>query len=346
MRHKCLASLLVFVLYFTISLFIGLAEIRTLLKTETILKTLSAAGIYESIPKYFELSMSQSKETEPQAKILGKAIADSIDPINLRTQVEKNLPPLLTYLNGRGELPDISLDLRIFKANLAAKLPAVFSEEIINLPSCEGEDNLQNPDEIPNCLPTGTTAGQLEQEFQKNNVSGDILKNIPDTWGLRNLKNPEQFFGRARLSFKILNYSYWGSLITSIILIGFLVLLGRSYWPSIPRWVGLSLFLPGVSALLMTIVSIALPSILLGNYGRNIDPEILKMLNPLVISFNQASQKIALLYSGVITGLGFVLILLSYILPHPPEPTKPAPKPTSPAPHAPAPPTPQPAPKT
>lgn len=331
MRHKCLASFVVFVLFFTLSAFIGFGEMRGLLKTEVILKILNTSRLYETLPKYLEVTLSKGGEIEPQAKILSSAIVKAIDEKELKEQIEKNLPPLMNYLNSQGPMPDFSFDLRPFKKRFAVELPTSLFEGLENLPPCTEEDKLQEQAEIPSCLAVGTTTGQLEQELQKNDLSGEILKQIPDTWGLRDLKNPEQIFGQARLTFKILNFGFWISLALSILLIFLLVLLGRGYWPSIPRWVGLSLLLPGISMLLLTFVSLFLPKIFLGNYASGTDPEIIKMVNPLIISLNQASQTTSLLYSGVMTGLGFLLILLSYILPHPPEPkpvAKPAVQPT------------------
>jgi len=284
MRHKCLASFIVFILYFSISGLIMFAEVKDLAKAKTLIKVLAQSGIYEKLPQYAETLVNS--QNDPQTKTLTLGIAQSIDPKFIQSEIEKNAEPFLAYLNGKQNLPNISFDLRSFKVKLQSKLPRDSSSQI-------------------------------------------FITQIPDTYGLAQIKNPDQIFGRAKLTFKVINYGYLVSLIVSILMIIFLVLLGLSWWPAILRWVGWGIFLPAFSMLVFTFISLAIPKILLGKYGTNLDPEIIKMINPVIEALNNATKTISLLYSGIISGLGFVLLFLSYILPHPPEP-KPVANPPSP----------------
>lgn len=272
MRHKCLASFLVFALYFSISGFIMFAEIKHLTQAQTITTILSQADVYHKLPQYFEATLVRSRDE--QSKRLTQELIQSLEPAMLQAEVEKNIGPFMDYLNSRGGLPNIFVDLAVFKKNLT----------------------------------------------QKQGFPPEALKEIPDSYSLSQIANPEQVFGRAKLAFKILNSGYWTLLVLSIVLLICLALLGLSYWPAIPRWVGLGLILPGATMLLLTLISLVLPQILMGQFGKGLDPEIVEMLNPVILAFNHASQKISLLYSGIIAGVGFVLILLSYIIPHPPAP--------------------------
>lgn len=298
MRHQCLAAFIVFVLYLTISTFLGLVEIKTLTHPETITKTLNEANFYQNLPKLIEDNLVNNPKNDPQTKALLTGIMQSIDPKTVKTEVEKNASPFFDYLLGRTPILNVSFDLRDFKQNLKTKLPDILSQE---------------------------------QNIQNANSTDELLKTIPDTYNLSQVKDIDKTFANAKLAFKILNILYLASIILSLILIGLLALLGRGYWPSIPRWIGLSLILPAGSFLIFDLFAKALPQILMGQYSKGIDPEIVKLINPLILSLSKNTLTISFLYSGIFFGLGFVLILLSYILPHPPEP-KPVAKTPSPQP--------------
>lgn len=318
MRHKCLAVFIVIILYFSVTSLIVLAEIRTLVKADTITTILAKSGIYGKLPQYAEAIFSTGNL---QTKILGRSISEALEPKFVQSEVEKDLGLFLKYLNGNGPVPNIGFDMVPIKTKLKTTIPDVTLEEIKNLPSCEG-DTSQDENGILTCRPTSASDAQLMATLNNANSTQDLINQIPDTFGLQQIKNPDQVFHRAILAFKIINYGFWISLIVSLLMIFFLVLLGRSWWPSILRWTGWGLFLPAVSMLLFTFISLAIPKILLVKYGSQIDPEVIKMINPVIDALNQASKSISLLYSGIITGLGFVLLLLSYVIPHPPEPAR------------------------
>lgn len=324
MRHKCLAVFIVSILYLSISTLIMFAEVKDLTQAKTLTKVLSRSGIYEKLPQYIETALVG--QDDPQIKAFSKSIAQSLDPKFIQSEVEKNAEPMLSYLKGQQNIPNISFDLRPFKSQLRATLPDIMLEEIKNLPSCGSSTELKTGEEMPNCLPVGASPEQFQSELLKADSTEDLINQIPDTYGLQQIKNPDQVFAQAKLAFKIINYGYIVSLAFSVLMIVFLILLGLDWWPSIFRWVGWGLFLPGFSMLLFTFISLAIPKILLGKYGQNLDPEIIQMVNPVIEALNQATKSISLLYSGVITVLGFVLAILSYVLPHPPEPkSKPTP---------------------
>ncbi|MCL5407279.1 MAG: hypothetical protein M1429_02175 [Patescibacteria group bacterium] len=321
MRHKCLAVFLVSILYFSISGLIMFAEVKDLAKASTLVKVLAQSGIYNKLPQYAQTLTST--QDNPQSKALTQGIAQAIDPKFIQSEIEKNAGPFLAYLNGQQNVPNIGFDLRPFKAKLRTILPDIMLDEIKNLPPCSSSIETQTNEAMPTCLPQGASSDQLQAQLSKANSTQDLINQIPDTYGLQQIKNPDQVFGRAKLAFKIINYGYWISLIVSVLMIIFLILLGLSWWPSILRWVGWGLFLPAASMLLFTFISLALPKILLGKYGSNLDPQIIQLTNPVIEALNQTTKTISLLYSGIITGIGFVLLILSYVLPHPPEPKPP-----------------------
>lgn len=332
MRHKCLASFLVLCLYLAIILLIGFAEFKALVNPNTLLQTFRQSGIYENLPKYVEYTTLTSKDAKEDSKILISTIVKSINPEDIQKEVEKNLPPLLSYLNGQEQsLQNVNFDSRGIKKNLTENFPDQLAESLKDLPPCPAGVTPNPKSVIPECLPQGITIEQIQEQARNVNIAGELLKEIPDTYSLANLKNSDQIFSTAKLAFKVINIGFVVIVILNLILIGLLALLGRHWWPSILRWTGLGLVLPSGSILLLNLVAKTLPQLLTGKYTGQMDPEVLEFIKPLVESINTSTLAISFLYAGIIFALGSILIVLSYVLPHPPEPKPPA-KQSAPAP--------------
>ncbi|MDZ7586158.1 MAG: hypothetical protein U0946_00245 [Patescibacteria group bacterium] len=326
MRHKCLAAFIVLILYFSITTFVCLVEFKILTKPKTITTTLAESGIYENLPKFIEQLYVKDKKTDLQTKILITGLIKSINPQVIKAEIEKNSESFLNYLNGKTTTPNVTFDLQDLKSNLKNNLPGILTKEMVNLPACAPgiEPNPSGNSGLPECIPQGTTPEQMQQAMQTSNYVDEIVKEIPDTYSLGQIKNIDKTFANIKLAFKILNIAYYASIIISLILLGCLALLGRAWWPSIPRWIGVSLILPSGSLLLLNLLSKALPQILSGQIYKGFDPEIVKFINPVIESVNNNTLEISFIYSGVIFAVGLILIVLSYVLPHPPEPKLPA----------------------
>ncbi|MFA6493347.1 MAG: hypothetical protein WCV58_04370 [Patescibacteria group bacterium] len=342
MRHKCLAIFIFTILGLTITTFISLLEFKAFFQPKTLIKVLDQSNVYENLPKLVENLYGQNKSENLQTKVLVLGIIKSIDPKVVQTQVEKNIPPFFSYLNNQTNTLDVTFDLKGFKTTLEKKLPNILSQEMIKLPTCASgiEMSVSENNGLPSCLPQGTTPTQIQQGTQGSSYTDEIMANIPDTYNLRDLKNVDQKLANLKLIFKIINITYWVSIILSLIMIGLLVLLGRSWWPSILRWVGWGLLLPAGSILILNVFSKALPQIFTGQIANGLDPEIVKFINPMIEAINANSMQLSFIYGGILAGIGLVLIILSYALPHPPEPKPPvkqspsSPTPTTPNPQA------------
>lgn len=331
MRHKCLASLIVFLLYLTIFAFVGLAELKIIMSSKFLNQVLKSSQIYENLPRLTNLFLKNDRETELQTTIMIKAIAKSIDPLWAQKELEKNMPILIDYLNDRGRLQEVTVDLKSFKKNLSINLPEIMSTELKNLQPCPPDVQPENPQNIPNipsCLSQKMTPVQIQEKISPD-LTTAVFSQIPDTYNLSQIKNPEKKFSAVKIAFKVVKYGFWVMLAINLLLIFCLILLGRGWWPSIPRWVGLSLVLPAGSSLLMTALSSFLPQVLfsgqLSSAGSN--PELMQMLQPILEAINRQTQTISYLYAGIIFALGTILIIGSYVLPHPPQ-AKPTPKAT------------------
>mgnify|MGYP001583357073 CR=1 FL=1 len=352
MRHKCLAVFLVFLLYFTITGVIVFAELKMITKADFLKKTVAQSDIFQNLPKMAHTLAATNKSTDLKSKVLLEYYAQSLPANYLQTEFDKNIKPFVDYLTGQAPKPNVTINLQPLKQSLKLnpdKLEAIVSAEVEKLPVCTAEEeqelqnqntqNTENPssEEKPlgvSCRPGEISAKSMTAEIMKEVQLDSLIDSFPDNYNLAtNLKNPDQTFRSAKLAFKIINWGFWFNLILTLILMGFLVLLGRSWWPSILRWIGWSLVLPSGLILLMNLSWNFLQTTVQNQLASGFDPQIYQSFSPLFETINQNTLAASLLISGIIFGLGLILIILSYALPHPPEP-KPAPK--SPPPPQPA----------
>src|SRR3972149_9567875 len=166
MRHKCLAALIVFVLFFSVSGFISFWEIRYLTKPESnfLPKILDQSGFYGNLDKLTtSIFKDMDQKSNPQTEILIKLISSSLEPIYLKQQVEKNYQPFLRYLNRKTAKPEVVFDLRPFKNLMRENTPdniENYAAEVVNkLPACEGDiaPTSEKEQEAPACLPQNTS---------------------------------------------------------------------------------------------------------------------------------------------------------------------------------------------
>lgn len=345
MRHKCLAVFLVFLLYFTVTGIIVFWELRMITATDFLTKTFKEANVYQNIAK---MANTLAAESDFQTKVLMQYYAENMPPDYLQNEIEKNFQPFLTYLNGESAQPNVVFDLRPFKSRIESntnQLNAIISDTVEQLPVCTAEQEQELLSQTQNeqtnegppeersalsCRPANMSAEAMAAELKKKMNIESLTSPLPDSYNLAtDLKNPDQTFRAAKLAFKIIRWGFWVNLILTFILMGFLVLLGRSWWPSIPRWIGWSLVLPSGSILLMNLSWNFLQTTIQNKLAGGFDPQIYQNFNPLFETINKNTLAASFLISGIIFGLGLILIILSYALPHPPEP-KPAPKPSQP----------------
>lgn len=327
MRHKWLAGLIAFfLLYFSLTFLLMFLELKIISQPENLINIFNQAKIYQNINQVPEIIFGDLKTNEKmdlQTKILINSISQAVDAKDLQNQVEKNLPLFLNYLNGRGTLNGISFDLSNLKTGLKKVLPKVYLENLSDLPACpfgvifSSQDSMQN---LPDCLPDGSSPEQVTQSLLSSGTTDDFINQIPDKFNLGQIKNPEKVFAPALLAFRIINWSFWILLLLSLVFVGFLVYLGRNWWPEILRYVGWGLVLPSGTAVLLTFSSVYMIESLLKNQLAGVNQKIFELILPLVDALNRQSEAVFYLYGGAILGLGIILVILSYALPHPPEP--------------------------
>lgn len=344
MRHKCLAMFLVFLLYFSITGVMIFWELKVITTSTFLTKVFKEANVYQNIAK---LTNTLFSENNLQSKVIIQYYAENIPANYLQSELEKNLKPFLAYLNGETRELNVVFDLKPLKAGLeenTGKLNDLSFAEVEKLPVCTKEEEQmlisqtnQNegsaesqPMEI-SCRPEQISTGAMSTEIA-NEAGSEIMKNpLPDSYNLgTSLKNPEKTFKNAKIGFKIIRWGFWFNLILTLILFGLLALLGKSWWPSIPRWIGWSMIIPAGPLLLLNLFWSFFEKIIQNKFASGFDPQIYNSFNPLFEIINQKTITASLWVSGIITGIGLILVILSYALPHPPEPKpvlKPTPKP-------------------
>ena len=313
MKHRCLASFIVFVLFFSILAVMGFGQVRLILRAKFVGNFLEKSNIYNNLGNIGQQLSESSKD--PQSKETILTITNSIDPAWLKKEINNNLTPFFDYLWGKNSNLNIVIDITPFKAKLPSNFQATLSEMVKSLPpACQpGQvSSSATGENAPSCIDAQTRANL------------QILSQMPNTINLGDyFKNPDQVFARTKLTFTIIKIGFWAGLILSLILIGVLVLLGRGWWPSIPRWIGLALVLPSGAALLSNLSWQAIQPSLQSQILAGLNPQAKPIIEPIITAFGGQTFTSGLILAGSIFAFGLILIILSYALPHPPEP-KPA----------------------
>jgi len=319
MKHKCLASFLVFLLFFTIAGIIGFYQVQKLSSANLLIKILNESGIYNNLDSLGNILEQSNRDQSPQSKIYFLALAKNIDPNWVRSQVEVNLPLLMDYLNSRNSNLDITFDLRKYKENLPENFREAIAETASDLPPCQ-EGQPQTQDNFPTCLSAGVTPEQISTQISAADIQS-LVNEVHDTYKLSEVvKNPDKTFSQAKLILKILNIGFIASVILSIIFLGLLAILGLSYWPAILRWIGFALALPAGLNLAMDGIWQLVQGSIQDQFIKGFNPDYLPIINPLIGSLSRNLLKPGFIISGIIFGVGLVLIIISYAIPHPPEP--------------------------
>ena len=263
MKHKCLAFFIVFLLFFTISSVISFYQLRQITTVKFIKLTLNQSGLYSNIGKIIDNTIStQSTNTEEEAYL--KSILLNIDPIWAQSEIEKNVPLLIEYLNSQSDALNVNIDLTPLKS-------------------------------------------------QVSDPSFSTL--IPDQYKLTDsIKNPDVTFYKAKLIFKVFQYGFIVSLILSVLLILFLLLLGLPNWQAIFRTIGWAIVIPALVNLIFGFGWLILKEPLKNQVIGGFKPELVPYLNPVIHTLNNNIFTPSILLSFIILIIGFITVIISYFL--------------------------------
>ncbi len=309
MRHKCLASFIIFLLFFSVLSFIGFFQLRLVLTAKFTSNFLAKTNIYNSLAKIGEEMANSAEDSESKRTIL--SISQAIDPVWLKKQVDTNLPPFFDYMWGKTKKLNLVIDTSVVKAKIPADVQKGLTDMLKSVPECKpGQSPSQATDpNTPQCVDSATYRNL------------QTLSQLPDTINLGDyIKNPDQTFGRTKFTFALIKIGYWAGLILSLIWMGILALLGRKWWPSIPRWIGLGLVIPSGWALLNDLLARLILPPIQAQISGGLSPQASPIVKPIIYAIDGQTFIIGIILAGSIFLVGWILIIFSYILPHPPEP--------------------------
>ncbi|MBM2820849.1 MAG: hypothetical protein HW405_609 [Candidatus Berkelbacteria bacterium] len=323
MRHKCIGSILVFLLFFSIIFLLSFSQMKMLLQAKTLLQVLDQAKIYNNLDQISqEIINNSDSSTSSWDKVVIRAYAKSFNPVWMKTTAETNLPLIFDFASGKTVTVNASINLLDFKKELTKNFVTTTQEEVKNMPTCQN-DEIPPEETVLTCIPQGTSASQVSSMIVPSDFT-EVINKIPDTL-IINEKNHS--IVSLKQSFTLLNIFFFVSLITSILLIIILVLLNLSYWPSILRWVGLGLILPSSFVFILNLMSAAVRTLIRSQIQSALTPTTAQILNPIMASIDQNLTRPGLIMSGIVLTAAALMIILSYVIPHPPLPQRPIQKP-------------------
>ncbi len=315
MKHPVLAVFIVIFLFFSLSIALTSFQLKKVTSANFIIQTLNQSGFYNNLPQLVDEAFKGTQNASDN--IAFKIVSSAVDPAYLRTQIEKNLPNFIAYLNGKRADPGVELDLRPLKTAVGnqtlSQLEQTISQELSTLPACTGTENSQSSN-ITNCRPTTLDTNQLSTSLAESLKSNPLLGTSPDFYNLtENIPHPDTYFSNAKKAFKVLNLTFIISLAVSIIFIALLIILGRNPWQRALRWTGFGIMLPGAFHLVVVAIGKASLNPALSACATKANPTVAKFFKPIILVFANNIFNVSMFYAGILFFTGLVMIIVSYI---------------------------------
>lgn len=251
------------------------------------------------------LPKTEDKTTENENMI--SLISANATPAWIETTITKNLDQFDAYINNRATTLDPNIDISSFKDDFSSQLPTEMQEIMPDMISFSTYTNyLNNANQlVTNALKSAPGASQDEM--------ASIDKQMND------IKNTEQKFNQNANSVKI-GFRY-GKIISYIIFALTLLMLlvialaARHFVPAIFRWTGQTLFISG----LLTLIMALLTQYIAKNYNflssLKISAETKQLITPLYNNVLNDITTTTIKISFLITVIGLIFVIFSYILP-------------------------------
>lgn len=325
MKNNCLATLVAFLLTFFLSVFILTAQVRTLSNPAFLVKLIKDSKILTKLPAVADAYIAASRgagQENLNATVLVKIIAQSLDPVLLEKDVTNLMQASANFSQGRAKSLDATIDLKTFKDSFSQKwtnlAPGLYRTEYAKMRACkDGESSTQTTEQgiVINCQSGSVTAATLEASARAANLT-EFLKLVPDQLSLNELtKNQVPKLDQARLGLNVLNLVFWISLILSLAGIASLVALG---WPNaraICGWNGWIFIITAGPVLILDLLTKQINHLIQANLASKATADIIAIITPILNSMNQTIMRATIVVPAVITGLGLILVILSFSLP-------------------------------
>lgn len=313
MHNKCLGIFLVFItIPLVIVSIIQLGSwklIKPSYYKDLLKKSNSYTALVKAIPK---------PENQETGNIFA-VIQANMTPAWLEQNVEKNLTQLDRFINNKNKTLDLSLDITPFREQLVTNAPGEAKEMVPNELSLQSYSKLLSDTSnlMKNTSASDPSISQSDMDqIQAQVVSTEKLNAQLD----QNSKQIKQGFSRV----KIVGYIVFG---ITLLMLFFIGLAARHWLPAIFRWIGVTLFIPGILTMGISFIvkNLAIRFNPIGSLKAS--AEIKQVLSPLYQNLiSDMTSRIGII-ALVVAIIGIISLILSYILPKfIPEPQRPSPQ--------------------
>lgn len=298
MNNKCLG---VFLVVITIPL-VMLSIIQ--LSSVVFLKSKFYKELFQK-SKTYEAVVNAMPKSPNNGDLIG-IIQNKMTPDWLQSNVENNLDALFLFVGKDAKRMDLSIDIKPFRDDIAAGLPAEAQKYVPETLSVETYNQFLSQ-----------TQGLMDQVSTIAAESGsDVDKQIAEQKKASNNFNQtfENNANSIKKGFTYLKIAIYIVYALTLIMLLIIILVSRHYIPAIFRWTGATIF---ISGLLTFTLSLVLSKIVLGLNlidRFKLGPEIKAIINPL---FNNATANFAMNLGRVslaVVIFSAVMIIFSYVL--------------------------------
>jgi hypothetical protein len=270
--------------------------------------------VEELTPKYLVEQLNNRSEVNGLTNLvltpeIEESFKENFPKSWIQSNTENIINQTLTYVNSQSLEFDLQIDLGFIKNRLRNFLPVFLKPQIESLPVCQSNE-LSNDENIT-CRPSDMTsdafAQQITDEIFKDENS--FVSKIPDSYNLGNqLTNQGQVFSIAQARQNIQNFNFGLYLLSALVALIFILIGLLIFRPisSVLRWLGISLIIPGILLIPLSISRFFLPSFVQSALQRY-PSDIVQVIQSL-----SSNISIGILNNILYVGLG--LIILAIIL--------------------------------
>lgn len=314
MQNKCLGVFLVFITIPLVILSIFLLGSTKLTSPKYYKDLFKKSNSYTLAIK----ALPKGDSANPETGDILTAISTNATSEWLEKNISTNLDQFDAFLNNRSAKLDPSIDISIFKDELASNLPTEFQEMIPNTFSFTTyNEYLKNATDLFSSA-SKSTPGTSEVDMNSLKKQLQSAKNAQEKFN-QNSKSIKTGYRRG----KIITFVIYA---LTILLLAVIATAARHYIPAIFRWTGQTLFIGGLFSLIT--------AFLIQYFAKNYDLiasfkltiETHQLIVPIYRNLtNDITTKIIWI-SFLIAGIGLISVIVSYILvPFSPLPPKPNP---------------------
>ncbi|MCX6806821.1 MAG: hypothetical protein NT135_01725 [Candidatus Berkelbacteria bacterium] len=247
-----------------------------------------------------------------------KTFKDTIPPQWLKTQFEKTVDAVFAYIAGKSSSINVNISAAELKTAYGSNLTKAINEKLAAKPECGSAQIKKYVSGGMRQLPQDC---KISEEYVNKGInevlfgSQGSLKNVQDQYDLgaalskspspmQSLKN---FYG-------VFNVVYLALLISSILLLIFIMLLNIKYVPGMLKWISIPTLIASVIVLIIALfIKVIIVNIILGGLALNLSPDFKGAVTDLIKTIVSNSFNNLGIYCGIILLLSMVLLVVAVI---------------------------------